>query len=206
MKWVDVTTGVAEFLDSVIGHAAQVTVPWRRILAEKPAMISFCKKRLIQYFGDENVYLLRGERISGAHAELFTYDLYIGLLLGKHDKGDLVPFSKPQYNEHQADDPAGPPCVFLEFECVDGIIVLGVCNQNGKFELQLFNRKGALPANMKEALKSSAAFVERDNEKITQTVDWSKIEDTIDGVVAVIRRLAKQSHLSTSTPNLRMTD
>jgi len=187
-KWSNITPGVQAFLDSVIAQATQVKVQWRRILVERPKMIKLCEKRMIRYKSEKCVYLLRGERMSRAHAELFTYDLSLGLLLEKHKKGDLVPFTEPKYCESHTDD---PPCAYLQFERAYGIIALDVSNDNGSFKLKLFKRGGALPPDLKKTMQVSAGFVDGDTETITRTVDWCKIEETIDEVVAVIRRLAK---------------
>jgi hypothetical protein len=184
---IDLKASVNESLDSVIGRVLPMP-EWRRLIVQSREMIEFCQNRMIRWQSENCVYLLRGIRMSGAHAELFTYNLYVGLLLEKHKKGDLVPFAKPDYYEPHTD--SEEPCAYLNYKCAHGIIALDVANKNGDFELKLFNREGVLPAKLKDAMQRKARFAEKDGETISRTVDRLNVEETIDEVVNAVREFA----------------
>ena len=55
------------------------TKDWRQYFIDYPETISYCKKRQVRFGNDDSgeVYLLKGERMSGYHSGLKTYILYI---------------------------------------------------------------------------------------------------------------------------------
>ena len=184
---IDLKAGVTASLDSVIGQRKPMK-EWLRVVVEMPEMIEFCENRLIRWESDNCVYLLKKVRMSGAHAELFSYHLYGGLLWKKQKKGELAPFGVPHYHEQHTD--SEQPYAYLHYDCADGIIALNVSNKNGEFELKLFNRDRALPAKLKDAAKRKAAFADQDGETISRTVDSLKIEEAINNVVSAVREYA----------------
>lgn len=54
---------------------ARVDEPWRRVLIDTPAAFDYCTRRQLR-FDQDKVYLLAKERMSGSHAELFSYALH----------------------------------------------------------------------------------------------------------------------------------
>jgi hypothetical protein len=65
---------IEEQLDAIIASAFGLP-PWREALVGMPKAIGFCDKRAIRYVSDTHVYLLKKTRMSGQHAELFTFCL-----------------------------------------------------------------------------------------------------------------------------------
>ena len=64
---------VAE-LDELIDSATDLK-PWIKAIVETPEAIDFCKRRAIRR-GSSRIYLVKSIRLSGPHAELFTFCLY----------------------------------------------------------------------------------------------------------------------------------
>ena len=91
---IDLVVGVGKSLDKVI-QEVRPKEPWRQRFVDRAEPIRFCWNRMIRWKSEDRVYLLRKIQMNGEHTELFTYDLYLSLLLPKHAKGELTPFSKP---------------------------------------------------------------------------------------------------------------
>ena len=68
-------SAIEEQLDAMIASASGLPA-WREALVGTPNAIDFCDKRAIRYVSDTHVYLLKKTRMSGQHAELFTFCLH----------------------------------------------------------------------------------------------------------------------------------
>jgi len=53
---------------------------WRYLFIKNKDLLSFCVNKQIRYYDNYEIYLLRKERMSGEHTELYTYDLYLHLI------------------------------------------------------------------------------------------------------------------------------
>ncbi|WDR90221.1 DUF262 domain-containing protein [Burkholderia ambifaria] len=65
---------------------AAVCTDWRRYVVAEPQLIDYCGERLIHREGSDDIYLLSRKRLSGYHAELRTYALFLAL---QRSKGTL---------------------------------------------------------------------------------------------------------------------
>lgn len=79
------------------------TGDWREPLIRCPALIDYCWMRLIRFHNPDHIYLLRKQRMSGDHAELYTYHLYRSELLAIAQEGKLAPFTEAKYVEVYTD-------------------------------------------------------------------------------------------------------
>lgn len=108
---------VAATLSEVIDHAPP-TGDWREPFIRSPALIDYCKHRMIRFLSPENIYLLSRKRMSSDHVELFTYYFYLTDLLPMAARNELLPFGAPRYRSVNTDDEE--PCI--ELPChIDGI-------------------------------------------------------------------------------------
>ena len=73
---VDFDGGVAEQLDRMI-DAADGLEEWRQTLVKGPKAIAYCGMREIRWESEDEIYLLKKRQMNGAHAELFTYCLFV---------------------------------------------------------------------------------------------------------------------------------
>lgn len=93
---IDLDKGVRESLDEVIDKN-KASKAWRQLLVDDPRIIGYCLKRKIRFITELDVYLLRGERRSGEHADLFSYSLFLNSIQPKIQNGELMPFVSANY-------------------------------------------------------------------------------------------------------------
>jgi hypothetical protein len=101
---------VAATLSQVIDRAPP-TGDWREPFIRSPALIDYCKHRMIRFLSPENIYLLSRKRMSSDHVEPFTYYLYLTDLLPMAARSELHPFGAPRYRSVNTDDEE--PCIEL---------------------------------------------------------------------------------------------
>ncbi len=87
--------------------------------------------------------------MNGKHTELFTYDLYLDLLLAKQKKGELAHFSTLLHISVSGE--WSEPWLHLGGQCGVGEIVLSITSQKGGYELEISNRAGGIPPELQAA-------------------------------------------------------
>jgi len=182
---IDLNIGVETSLNSVIEKAIP-TDEWRRVIVAKHELVGFCRNRMIRWQSKDCVYLLRKSRMSGEHAELFTFNLKVGLLSDKYKRGELSPFAEPTYTTVNTD--TEEPHVSLIWTMDHGTIVLSIFNKGEAYELKIFNRHGGLPAELITQFTSQTAFRATADGTMWQVVERRHMADAIDQVVSVVRR------------------
>lgn len=180
---IDLKSGVAQSLDAVIAQS-QPAEEWQRLIVHRPAMVSFCKNRMIRQVSPDCVYLLKKSRMSGEHAELFSYELSLGLLADKQDRKELSPFGDLGYTTVNSD--WEEPRANLIWRSGNEAVVLRVTNRHGKFEVMLSPQHSDLLDRFRAKL---ASFTVGEDESISRTVEWGKVEETLDEIVSVARAL-----------------
>ncbi|MCS5517406.1 hypothetical protein NWF32_28725 [Pseudomonas qingdaonensis] len=71
---LDETRPLPAQLQRIIDQA-RVREPWRQVLIQTPSALGYCALRQLRFERDQ-VYLLARERMSGSHAELFSFALH----------------------------------------------------------------------------------------------------------------------------------
>ena len=180
---INLETGIPESLDEVIAD----TLPedeWRRLFVERHELMEYCWRGQTRWpdDGETRAYLLRGQRMNGEHAELFTYYLYIARLPELRGTGALDPFGKLDYQQVNTD--SVEPFVFLEYEAE--AIVLEIRNTGEQFDLKLFRRNGELPASLKARFAMNPFFEGKGNTLIRQTM-WGEIITAVGEITATVR-------------------
>lgn len=69
----DARTALCELIE------AAVCTDWRKYVVAEPQLIDYCGERLIHREGSGDIYLLSRKRLSGYHAELRSYALFLAL-------------------------------------------------------------------------------------------------------------------------------
>jgi Protein of unknown function DUF262 len=77
-------------LDEIINGSENLE-PWRESFVRTPVAIDYCTRRLIRKEDSNTVFLLQTTRMSGTHAELFTYCLYVNTITALNKVGCLKP-------------------------------------------------------------------------------------------------------------------
>ena len=99
---IDLEKGVKESLDKVIA-TNRAGKEWRQLLVDDHRLIEYCGKRKIRFIGENNIFLLRRERRSTDHADLFSYNLFLSKVEPKVKKGDWAPFTSTEYKFAKSD-------------------------------------------------------------------------------------------------------
>ena len=114
---------------------------WRHRFIQTPRLFNYLgAKRYVRKNSNHGFVLFSGERMSGAHAELYSYSFFLDNLEGKK----FAPFaSKANYYFAAGDDKDERPCAYIDkwqFENTKyAIDILYSYNQN-KFKLRFFYR------------------------------------------------------------------
>jgi hypothetical protein len=182
---IDVGAGARKSLSNIISTTA-VSEEWRRLLAQNPAFIEFCGRRQIRYVSSSQVYLLRGVRRSGEHAELFMYDLCLGMLSQKSDDGELTPFGDPEYRFVHTDSYV--PSVVLSCAHEDGRLIMQIWNGRGKYHISLQQLGDQMAPALQQELQDGAGCILDDDGDPKLVIAMTDIEATIDGLVKIVRK------------------
>ncbi|MCY2928842.1 MAG: DUF262 domain-containing protein [Planctomycetota bacterium] len=184
---IDPKVGVAESLDVILTNA-KPAVGWRKLFVDRPELIEFCWNRMVRWESENRVYLLRKIRMSGEHAELFTYHLYLGLLAEKHRKGELTPFGSPKYATVTTD--SEEPYASLAYNSSEGRIALHIENDGCGYELTLFAPGAVADAVRGAGTIEGITFKSLATDMICLKVARNKIENAIDETVRRLKASA----------------
>ena len=132
---LDPNRSIPPQLESVITKATSVP-PWRAALVRTPKAIAYCQNQSLRMDSDSEIYLLAKTRMSGAHAELFTYCLYQNVLVGLKETGHLRPLKLAEYFAPSGTDVE--PMIWLEFRYNDHDATFGIKFQGGQYRLFIF--------------------------------------------------------------------
>lgn len=101
MEQVDIDASLEGQLDELIANAEDLE-PWRQIMVDTPALFRYCGEHALRWDGD-HIYLLKKSRMSGMHAELFSYHLFIQLEAEQLQK-KLLPLRQDEYQTVSGSD------------------------------------------------------------------------------------------------------
>jgi len=93
---IDPNVDIAAQLAQIV-QGAPPTSDWREPFIRYPQMIGYCGMRMIRVHNDNQIYLLRKQRMSGEHAEVYTYHLHVSAVRKMTQDGELAPFTKAKY-------------------------------------------------------------------------------------------------------------
>lgn len=181
---IDVNAGAPKSLDDVIATAS-VPDLWRRLLVRNPKMMECCGKRQFRFRSASTVYLLKSIRMSSDHAELFTYDMCLGMLAEKGGRGELIPFHSPTYTTVHTD--SSEPYIILSCKGVAGMLIQ-IWNSDGTFWIRLYPAAADLPAAMREALETEAGCEAGGDGLLSVRIGYGEVESSIDRIVSAVRQ------------------
>ena len=158
-----ISESLSEQLDKIIESATAMPV-WRQAFIRTPKAIEYCGRHEIRRYNNNHIYLLKKTRMSGAHAELYTYCLYFNKLLQMDKNSDLLPLElKPYYSSSGIDIEPGirlswsndheTVCFDVEWNGKDFITYVGL-NQFSEFPELEFALRGIDFTDKKEITDS----------------------------------------------------
>jgi hypothetical protein len=182
---IDTKAGVRKSLDDIITTSI-VSDNWRRLMVKNPKLLEYCGKRQIRYYSSSNVYLLKGVRRSGKHVELFSYQLYWEVIVGKVAHGEMAPFRDPFYNFVDTDE--YEPWISLQYVDANVRLVMLIWNYNGKFRVRIDPTVGHFPAELKQDLEAQPGCISGSDGNPCFDFEMVGFEKGLDGVMVVFRK------------------
>jgi hypothetical protein len=119
-------------LNQIIGDTDKLEA-WRAAVVRHPGTIAYCGQKEVRR--DDNgfeVYLLKKQRMSGAHAELFSYALYLDLITESGRKS-IAPLRVSEYESVATAH--FEPVVLFEFRGSSMKLSLKLFSNLGKFDI-----------------------------------------------------------------------
>lgn len=181
---IDLNMGIPQSLDAAIA-SSNPTDEWRRLIVNRPETVGYCKNRMIRVQSHDLVYLMSKIRMSGEHAELFSYDLYLRLLADKQRRKELTPFDELGYTTVHSDWEE-PRAYLVWRHDEDEATVLKLTNRSGKFELKLSGGQSGLRDELKAKLVTYT--VEPDGTAF-RVVERNGVEQALDELVSLARNI-----------------
>jgi len=174
---------VAGTLDRIIG-STHATGDWREPFVRCPALIEYCKQRMIRFLSPDRIYLLSRKRMSADHVESFTYHLYLTALLPMAGQGLLAPFGKPTYRSVNTD--SEEPGIELTGALGDVTAKLSVHAAAGGFTCALAFSGSGDPAPVVGRLASIEGF-DQTGGQLTRHVPREAAKTVIGDIAGLLR-------------------
>ncbi|AEF82261.1 DUF262 domain-containing protein [Leadbettera azotonutricia] len=113
---------------------------WRSQFINQSDLFNYLESadRYVRKNSKQGFVLLKGERMSGNHVELYTYSLFL-----KYGENSFKPFSNLKYYEVASDDVSDPPRAYLEWVCNTIAYQLDICFVDNQY-LLLFTDKTSI--------------------------------------------------------------
>lgn len=111
---------------------------WREKFISIPKLLDFLTgKRYIRIDSKHGFVLFQGERMSGAHAELYSYAFYIQYLKDKN----IEPFTESKYYYALGDNELDTPCAYLDnWPGTHFAINIGFLKDTRNFEIRFYDK------------------------------------------------------------------
>ena len=177
---LDVRNSLAPQLQQLIDDSRGLE-PWRAAVVKHPRVIDYCLEREIRHrAGAEEIYLLKKKQMNGAHAELFSYALYLELSTPAA-KASLAPLTLGDYVSVTMTD--AEPYVQLSYNCAMTLVVFDVFSARGAFSI-LTARPLAAVAGAEAMLAFSTL-----TEFVHRAASRSEILTVLQQLAAVLKEL-----------------
>ena len=155
---------------------------WRKRVIQTPKIFNYLgSKRFVRQYSSHGFVLFNGERMSGAHAELYSYSLYLNSLEGQ----EFAPFSSmAKYNFAAGDDKDDSPCALIndwQYDNNTYAIRISYPNTHNRFELRFFVRdKGSYNSTLSDILVKHG--FSPNHESYLMYLEESEVQGAITGL------------------------
>lgn len=132
---------------------------WRKHFIESADVLRYLgAKRYIRWVNEDLIYLLEKVRMSGPHAEYYSYAFYCKYLT----KGPISPFSASKYYPVSGDDDDDPPCAYMDgWRYENSEYTMAVLGHNStQVELVFHNRNRSSISEQIRLILESHSFVQ----------------------------------------------
>jgi hypothetical protein len=177
---LDASAPIAPQLKQIIDTASDLE-EWRSAIVKHPQVINYCGQQEFRWEADSNeIYLLRKRQMNGAHAELFSYALYLELKPDASRKS-LEPLRLDSYTE--VTETGYEPCIVMSLTRGVYSINFLLFSSKSQFAIQI-NQDGLskLP-EVDLALRNKCGFTENGDKLLRY---YSR-----DEIRAALRKMAR---------------
>ena len=153
---IDADRDINTQLRSIVAAATGLE-PWRSAVVNYPEVIEYCGQQETRWpYGEKEIYLLAKRQMNGAHAELFSYVLFLELAKGA--KIDLAPLTLHGY--HSVTTSEHEPYFLLSFAESGQLAIFAVRSEGGHFRLSVGCSGLSTLPDVEEYLRNEAHFSE----------------------------------------------
>ncbi|WP_122864591.1 DUF262 domain-containing protein [Pseudomonas viridiflava] len=186
LEQIDPDAPLEDQLDEVIASAEGLE-PWRQIMVNTPAVFQYCGEHALRW-EDDCIYLLKKSRMSGMHAELFSYHLSVELDAEQFKKG-LLPLRQINYQPVSGSEFEPTVCLALTFRSCD--LYFWIYSDSGHFTIQAI-RKQLKPIPDLEKLLSDTLKFDVRKEDLKLNVSRERIHIMLRAMARAIKALEAQ--------------
>ncbi len=183
LEHIDLDAPLEVQLDELIANAEGLE-PWRQIMVDTPEVFRYCGEHALRWDGDR-IYLLKKSRMSGMHAELFSYHLYKQLEAEQPQK-KILPLKLDEYSTVSGSE--FEPSLDLVFTCRGRSVYFLIYSVLGRFRIQV-SRKELKPLPDLESLLVATFKFDEQKEIITREVKRERIYTTLSSMARAIKDL-----------------
>jgi hypothetical protein len=158
---------------------------WRKAFIETPQLFNdLGAKRYVRPNSDHGFVLLKGERMTGAHGELFSRKFYF-------DYKPISPFTNLGYYNSMGADENNPPCCYFD-KWDDKSYSIKVCYFNGEYEIRFYNKEPeGIEPDMEKILLSKNMLMSSKYNDISFLKSVQLESDTVDFLNELCAELQK---------------
>jgi hypothetical protein len=186
LEQIDIDAPLEEQLDRLISSAEGLE-HWRQIMVNTPAVFRYCGEHALRWDGDR-IYLLKKSRMSGMHAELFSYHLHLQLEAKQLQK-KLLPLRQDEYQAASGSE--YQPCLFLALTFRDTDLYPLIYSTAENFRIQFFLEDLKSIPDLKTMLVATLKFKIQDD-LVTLEVSRERILITLQTIAKSINTLTMQ--------------
>ena len=154
---LDVNVAVEPQLNKII-DGAQAMDEWRAAIVSHPGVIEYCGQQEIRRAaGSNEIYLMTKREMTGYHAELFSYTLYLDLMTDAFQKS-LEPLTSLFYaSVYMSYD---EPSVRLSLKRSGRHVGFDLVSRSGRFQIQVKRASLTSDPELDACLRNQANFAE----------------------------------------------
>lgn len=154
---IDADADIEPQLNQIIANASGLE-PWRAAVVRHPQVIAYCGQQEIRSADDSNeIYLLKKRQMNGAHAELFSYVLYLELA-NRGANENLAPLRLLSYQSVSMTELE--PHVLLAFERSGHRVSFAVESASAQFRIHTSATNLKELPEVESALRDQLGFLE----------------------------------------------
>ncbi|MEE4690580.1 DUF262 domain-containing protein [Pseudomonas alliivorans] len=181
MEQIDLDAPLEGQLDELIANAEDLE-PWRQIMVDTPAVFRYCGEHALRWDGD-HIYLLKKSRMSGMHAELFSYHLFTQLKAEQLQK-KLLPLRQDEYQTVSGSE--FEPTLNLALTFRGCSLYFRIFSFSGRFRIQVSRKTLKSVPDLEKLLAATFKF-DVQKEAINLDVTRERIHITLRAMARAIK-------------------